>query len=121
MWSLKAYPAGSGEPFSAAAATLVPAAKRQRTARGAQRTAFQKLHALKEELEQQRAEVASRIESPLETAAMNVAMRDSLMHDVLSEIIPGGGEFSSAAGDEPGGAGLPLAAYVSASLLEDFR
>ena len=35
---------GCGEPFPAVAVTLVPAAKRQRTARGEQRTAFQKLH-----------------------------------------------------------------------------
>ena len=111
---------GSGEPFPAAAVTLLPAAKRQRTARGEQRTAFQKLQALKAELEQHRAEVASRIESPLETAAMNVAMRESLMHDVLTELVPGGGESFSAAGDEPGGEGVPLAACVSASLLEDF-
>ena len=51
---------------------------------------------------------------------MNVAMRDSLMHDVLTEIIPGGGESFSAVRDEPGGEGVPLAACVSASLLEDF-
>ena len=42
------------------------------------------------------------------------------MSDVLTEIIPGGGESFSAVGDEPGGEGLPLAACVSASLLEDF-
>ena len=89
---------GSGDPFSAAATTLVPAAKRQRTARSAQRTAFQQLQALKAELEQQRSEVARRIESPFETAAQNVAMRDSLMHDVLPELIPGGGESFSAVG-----------------------
>ena len=42
------------------------------------------------------------------------------MHDMLPEIIPGGGESFSAVGDEPGGEGVPLAACVSASLLEDF-
>ena len=89
---------GSGDPFSAADITPAPAAKRQRTARGAQRTAFQQLQALKAELERQRAEVASRIESPLETAALNVAMRDSLMHDMLPELIPGGGESSPRSG-----------------------
>ena len=56
---------GSGEPFAAVTVTLIPAAKRQRTARGEQRSAFQKLQALKSEIEQQRAAVASRIESPL--------------------------------------------------------
>ena len=112
---------GSGVPYSAAASVvLIPAAKRQRTARGAQRTAFQRLQALKAELEQERANAESRIESPLETAALNVAMRDSIMSDVITEIIPGGGESFSAAGDEPGSEGLPLAACVSSSLLEDF-
>ena len=42
------------------------------------------------------------------------------MSDVITEIIPGGGESFSAAGDEPGGEGLPLAACMSTSLLEDF-
>ena len=55
---------GSGEPFPAVTATLIAAAKRQRTARGEQHSAFQKLQALKSEIEQQRAAVASRIESP---------------------------------------------------------
>ena len=42
------------------------------------------------------------------------------MHDVLTEIIPGGGESFSAVGDEPGGEGLSHAPCVSASLFEDF-
>ena len=42
------------------------------------------------------------------------------MHDVLPLIIPGGGESFSAVSGDPGGAGLPLPACVSTTLLEDF-
>ena len=106
---------GSGEPFPAVVATLVPAAKCQRTACGTQRTASQHLQELKAEIEAERAAAVSRIESPLETAQEHIAQRDSIMQDVLPVLIPGGGESFYALGEEPSGERSSLAACVSAS------